>query len=251
MIDAAVADGMAHLERQWLWITLAWDTAVTWERAPVIDTVSLLNIARLHLIRSGLEGVGVLETDTWKLIAGEPCRRIVPHVHFLGFPTYGDRINVEGLELELCSRVALTNSLGARPAVVIEVGPTPGDFARLGRYMFKRPSFAKNPVPKADGDGFELKQARHVGGSVSRLVEILSHLQVGDVLFSIGEGRAIAGAVRRAAANEVRFQRGAIPAVTREENAELWRQMRLDNGSRHFQPCAIVTRQHQRDQTRA
>lgn len=246
MIDAAVAEGQAHPERQWLWITLAWDTAVTSERAPCIDTIKLLNIARLHLMRSGLDGVGVLETDVWKLIAGEPCRRVVPHVHFLGFPTYDDRINVEGLEIDLCNRAALANSLGAKPAIVKEVGQMPADFAALGRYMFKRPTFAKNPVPKADGEGYDLKQVRHVGGSVARLVEIFSHMQLGDVLFSIGAGRAMASAVRREVASEVKFRRKAHPAPTRDGVARRWNQMRLTNGSRHFQPCSIITRKDQR-----
>lgn len=232
-------------QRQWLFITLACDIGRTWERAPLIDTVALRNTFKLHLIRCGLEGFGVLETDIWKNLAGEPGRRVVPHLHFVGYPADGEPIDVKELERELCEKRALKNALGARPADVKEIGGTPADFARVGRYMFKPPAYAKNPVPRLDGT-YDLVDVKHSRGSVARLVEILSRMEVGDVIFSIGGGKPMAAAVRKAVAKEVRHRPGRKSAPSREQVIQHWRRMRLVNGSPKFKECVVITRKDQR-----
>lgn len=247
LIDAAVADFKAYPQRQCLWITICWDNSITWERAPDIDTVSLRNTVGAHLRRCGLDGFGVLEIDIWKNFTGEHGRRVVPHIHFLGYPTWGDRYNVEDLQSRLRERSALVNSLGDDVSVVIkEVGLTPADFARIVRYMLKPPTYAKLPVPKEGEDRFKLLPVTHARGSVARLVEIFSHLELRDILFSIGEGRTIACAVRKAVAEEVRFDRGKTPAPAREDVPKHWNRMRLLNGSPQFEECRIITRSKQR-----
>ncbi len=108
-----------HNNRQWLWITLAWDTGVTWERAPDIDLVSLCTIAYQHLRRCGLAGFGFLEIDTWKNFTGERGRRMVAHVHFIGHSADGSVLDCRAVEADLCKRPALLNSLGARSVASI------------------------------------------------------------------------------------------------------------------------------------
>lgn len=80
MADAYLKDP----DQKWVWFTLTWDTAVSWEREPDIDLVSLKAIANGHLRRTCLEGFGLVETDIWKNFAGEPERRLVSQIHFLG-----------------------------------------------------------------------------------------------------------------------------------------------------------------------
>lgn len=234
--------------RQWLWITIACDIGLTWERMPMIDVVALRNTLSLHLRRCGVDGFGVIEIDTWKNITGEPGRRIVPHLHFVGYARDDQAIDVADLQSELTSRRALKNGLGARPVDVQVVTTTVTDFARVGRYMMKRPAYAKNPIPQPDGT-HRLRDVEHARGSVSRLVEMQSHMEVGDVIFSIGKGsgKAIADAVRSAVAHEVRHRRGAKAAPSRNQVSQHWRRMRLINGSRKFKECTVVTRADQRN----
>ncbi len=234
--------------RPWLWITIACDLGQTWERAPVLDLIALRNTFSLHLRRCGIAGFGVIEIDTWKNITGEPGRRIVPHLHFVGYARDDQAIDVADLQSELTARRALKNGLGARPVDVQEVSATVTDFACVARYMMKRPAHAKNPIPQPDGT-HRLRDVEHARGSVSRLVEIQSHMEVGDVIFSIGKGsgKVIADAIRSAAAHEVRHRRGAKPAPSRNQVRRHWHRMRLTNGSRKFAECTVVTRTDQRN----
>lgn len=236
-----------YSRRQWLWITIACDIGLTWERAPFIDTVSLRNIFSQHLRRCGFEGFGVLEIDIWKNISGEPGRRVVPHVHFVGY-AMDDRISdITELEAGLCARRALKNSLRARAADVQEITIRLTDFARVARYMLKRPAYAKNPIPQLDGT-YLLRDVEHARGSVARLVEIQSQVEMGDVMFAIGKGsgKSIADAVRKAVAHEVRGRSCAKPAPSRDEVIQPWRRIRLINGSRKFRECVVITRKEQR-----
>lgn len=233
--------------RQYLWITLACDIGLTWEREPFIDFVALRNTFYQHLNRCGLAGVGVIETDTWKNLPGEPGRRMVPHAHCVCWPECGEPVGAAALQAELCGRRALTNSLGALPAVVKQINATTADFARVGRYMLKRPAYAKIRLPNLDDDRFHLEGREHALGSVARLVEIFSYAEVGDVIFSIGKGgKPIADAIRRAAAKEVKSRSGAKPAPTRDQIMQHWHQIRLINGNPNFRECRIITRTDQR-----
>lgn len=242
MIDAAVEAYRRNPTLQSLWITIAWDRGKSRERAPEIDMMSLRRIVYGHLSRCGLEGCGIIEFDTWKNITGEPGRRIVAHSHFIGWPQDGQRIKIAKLEKELRKRRALPNSISAPSVVIKLVKPTLTDFARVGGYMFKRPAYAKMYRPKQD----DLKPVGHARGSVARLVEIFSRLEVGDVLFSIGKGREIADKVRQAVAQEVRDRPDAKPAPDRERVMQHWRRIRLINGSPLFREPVIITRREDR-----
>ncbi|GGD64872.1 hypothetical protein GRI62_11710 [Erythrobacter arachoides] len=249
--QSALIDAMADLwlrepERQRVWVTMAWDAGVSWERQPDVDLVSLKAITNRHLGRAGLEGFGVVETDVWKNIAGEEGRRLVSHVHFLGASAIGGHLKVREIEANMCSRRALSNSLGARSVVIKNVGPTVDDLTRIGRYMLKRPAFAKNPVPRADGGGFRLQDVAHARGSVSRLIELFSHCEVGNVIFSIGAGRTIAEKVRQAVRQEIAPRGSATPAPTHEEIQAHWARIRQSCGKGDFRPCRVITRADQR-----
>jgi len=245
-IDALLAEHERHPGRQRLWITFAWDTPLTWERVPNLDMKSVRNIADQHLRRSGIDGIGTLEIDTWKEIAGEPGKRMVPHVHFLGWSKNGQTIDVAALEKRMCSRRALSNSLGAHSVVIKEVGPTPKDMATIGCYMAKLPAYAKNPKPDPVCGGYKLGQVRHAPGSVTRLIEVLSFLEIGDVLFAIGEGKVIAKEIRDSVrAKYGRNGRGKW-APERDMIARHWRRIRATNGNKKFQDCNVITRVDQR-----
>ena len=246
LIDAAADLWLAEPDRQRLWVTMAWDAGVSWERSPEIDLVSLKNIAYRHFQRAGLEGLGVVEIDTWKALAGEAGRRIVSHVHFLGTSATGERIKVTELEADLCGRRALTNSMGARSVVITNVRPTIEDITWLAQYMLKRSAFAKNPIPRADGNGYRLEDVEHVRGSVARLVELASHCEVRDVMFSVGSGKGVAEKVRAAVRQEIAPRAGAISTPSAEQVVFHWNRIRETCGSRHFRPCSVITRAHQR-----
>ncbi|RIV82737.1 hypothetical protein [Aurantiacibacter zhengii] len=234
--------------RQWLWITMAWDTGLTLERSPYIDFVSLRTIAYQHLRRSGIEGVGVVETDTWKNLTGEPGRRMASHVHFIGYPADGKRVKVTQVAADMRARAALPNFLDAPSVDIQNVSGSPTDFAQIGQYMLKPPVHAKNPVMRRKGDRHKFYDAEHAQGSTARLTEVFSHCELGDVLFSIGggTGKDIASKVRAAVRHEIRVRAGAMPAPTREEVRRHWSSIRENNGSKKFCDCRIITRAEQR-----
>lgn len=243
VIDAAIDAYRRHPERQWLSITVAWDRGITWEREPFVDTMSLRRIVYGHLDSVGLDGFGGLEFDTWTNFTGEPGRRIVGHCHFLGYPADGARVKVRALGKSLSARRALPNTLSddVDSVVIKNVGKSPADFANFGGYIFKRPAYAKMYVPEREHNDETTKSVGHRRGSVVRLTEIQSHLEVGDVLFSIGGGREIAAQVRKKVAHEVRERRDATPAPSRDEVIRHWRRIRLTNGSQHFREPIIIT----------
>lgn len=245
-IDAMLAEYQQNPDRHRVWITIAWDTPLTWEREPIIDTVSLRNIGSQHLRRCDLEGTGVLEVDTWKEIAGEPGKRIVPHIHFLAWAKNGEKIDTKALAQSMRSRRAFPNSLGAPSVVVEPVGQSAEDLARLGYYLSKLPAYAKNPVPNRVRGGYELVQVEHAPGSVTRLIEVLSFMEVGDVVFSIGEGKTIARAVRERVREQLTLNRKGKPAPERDMIARHFRRIRLTNGNSKFRDCSVITRAHHR-----
>ena len=242
MADAYLQDP----DQRWVWFTLTWDTAVSWEREPNVDLVSLKAIANGHLRRTGLEGFGVIETDIWKNFVGEPGRRMVSQIHFIGTRAAGNTANVTGMEADLRDRRALINSLGARNVVIKNVGPTVDDLTWLAQYMLKRPAFAKNPIPRIGEDGYRLTDVAHARGSVARLVEFFSHCEVGDVIFSIGSGRTIAEKVRAAVLQEIRQRSSASPAPTMDEVRSHWGRIRETCGNKQFRPFQVITRANQR-----
>ena len=246
MIDAALDAYREHPGRQWLWITVCWDRGVTWEREPDIDVISLRRIVYGHLERCGLHGFGIVEVDTWKNLTDEPGRRMVAHSHFLGYPSDGGIVGIKRLESDLCQRRALGNSTNARSVVIKPMILAPADFAWIGQYMFKCPAYAKRPVPREIGGGIRLVSAEHAQGSAARLVEVVSRLEVGDVMFSIGGGSEIAKKVRAEVAHEIRDRRVARHAPTRDEVDRHWRRIREMNGSNMFREQRIVARQQDR-----
>jgi hypothetical protein len=245
-IDALLADYERYPDRERVWITIAWDRPLTWERAPNLDIKSVRNIAYQHLRRSEIDGIGTLEIDTWKEIAGEPGKRMVPHVHFLGWSKNGQAIDVAALQKQMCSRRALPNSLGAPSVVVKKVDQTARDMAMLGYYMSKPPAYAKNPVPNPIRGGHDLCQVKHAPGSVTRLIEVLSFLEIGDVLFSIRTGTPIAKEIRNRVKARCSRRRTVGRPLTRDIIARHWRRIRSINGNKKFQDCNVITRVEQR-----
>lgn len=157
LVDVLPREYEKYPHRQYLWITLACDIGLTWELEPVIDLIALRNTFYQHLRRCGLAGFGVIEIDMWKHLPGEPGRRVVPHAHCVCWPEFGPLLDAASLQEDLCDRRALTNSLGAVPAVVKEIETTSADFARIARYMLKRPAYAKIRLPNLVVDGFDLR----------------------------------------------------------------------------------------------
>ena len=247
LINAVLKEYKASPDLGRYWVTLAWDLGITMEREPKLDLIAIRNNAQHHLRRAGLDGFGIVEVDAWKNLTGEAGRRMVAHVHFLGWPTDPDAFKWQTVEKELQHKRGLLNSLGA-PSVVIEpVREQATDIAHLAMYMTKAPSAAKNVVPgslKA-----KLRPAELSKGSAARLIEVLSHVEAGDVMFSIGEGTRIASAVRRAIHAAIKPGHGKTAAPCHRLVISHWHRIRLINGSKLFLEPEIITRAHQRQKS--
>lgn len=244
LIDAALDEFQNAPLRRWYWITLAWDLGVTMERDPCLDLVSLQNVAKHNLRRSGLDGVGTVEIDVWKNLTGEQGRRIVAQIHFLGWPRDPDNFKWKETQANLRKKRGLRNSLGAHSVVIKPVRPGPSNIAHLAMYMSKAPAAAKNLVPRPGRN--RLWPAELSAGSAVRLIEVLSHIEAGDVLFSIGEGKNISRAVQREIRLAVRPRAGRRAAPAHDLLEHHWCTIRLVNGSKKIRTPVIVTRRQKR-----
>lgn len=247
LIDALLEEYQIDPDRRRYWITLAWDLGITMEREPKLDLVAIRNTAQHHLRRAGLDGFGIVEFDAWKNLTGEPGRRMVAHVHFLGWPADPGAFKWQTIEKGLQQKRGLHNSLGARSVVIEPVRGQSTDIAHLAMYMTKAPSAAKNMVPGAIKA--KLRPAELSKGSAARLVEVLSHVEATDVIFSIGEGRRIASAVRRAIRAAIKPGNGKTAAPSHRLVKSHWHRIRLINGSKLFREPKIITRVHQREKS--
>jgi len=240
LIDALLDEYAVAPDRRRYWVTLAWDLGVSWERNPHFDLIALRNTAQHHLRRVGLDGFGVVEFDVWKNLTGEPGRRMVAHVHFIGWPVDPVRFRRKEVQTRLRGRRALKNSLGAPSAVIKPITRSPKNIAHLAMYMMKAPAAAKNLIPHTHGR--KLRSATLSRGSAARFIEVFSHIEVGDVMFAIGKGKKISSAVKREIAALMRPRIGALPAPTRDEVFQHWRSIRLANGSKKFVEPIVITR---------
>lgn len=247
LIDALLEQYQAAPDRPRYWVTIAWDLGVTLEREPELDLVAIRNIAQHRLRRAGLDGFGIVEVDVWKNLTGERGRRMVAHIHFFGWSTNPEPFRRLAVQKSLCAKRGLRNSLGARSVVVKRVGQGAPDVAHLGMYMTKAPSAAKNLLPGKHSP--KLRSATLAQGSAARLLEVLSHVEVGDVMFAIGEGKTISRAVQQAIRFAIEPGRGKTEAPTHTVLVRHWRRIRLLNGSRRFREPIIVTRANQRDKS--
>lgn len=240
LINAVLEEYQTHPQRKRFWITMAWDQGVTMEREPRLDLVALRNTAQHHLRREGLDGFGIVEVDVWKNLTGEPGRRMVAHVHFLGWPRDPAEFLWKVVEARLQLKRALTNSIGAPSVVIVPVRKGPENVAHLAMYMTKAPSAAKNPVPHKTL--ITLRPAELPRGSAARLVEVLAHIEAGDTMFAIGDGQQISRSVQRQIRAATKSERNAKPAPSREAVKQHWKRIRLINGSKLFITPRIVTR---------
>lgn len=240
LIDALLDEHRCDPLKRRYWVTIAWDLGVTWEREPSFNVMALCNVAQHHLRRSGLDGIGLVEFDVWRNMTGEPGRRLVAQVHFVGWPVSPRTFNYRNTEAEMCRRRGLTNSLGAPSVVIKPVRGRPTDMAHLGMYMLKAPTSAKNPVPRPGRH--KLWSSELPRGSAARLVEIFSHLEIGDVMFAIGAGTIISRKVMSKVQEAIAPKAGRHPAPMPNAVRSTWGDIRSVNGSRRFREPVIVTR---------
>lgn len=247
MIDAFLDDFDADKSKKRYWLTFCWDDGVTYERRPVIDIVALKNKINMHLRNWGLEGVGVIEVDVQKNMTGEAGRRLNFHVHCYCWAS-GFAFNRIKAQNTLSNSRAFVNSLGARSVVIKNVTLNYRSVAHLAAYMTKLNNVAKNLVPSRKRPGrYAFRDASMPQGSMIRLAEVLSNLQLGDALFSVGEGKKIASRVRREVLAKLRSAPRTVNVPSKNAINRLWDRGRSGKrGPKLNHKCEIITRVSER-----
>ncbi|WP_345167106.1 hypothetical protein [Sphingomonas daechungensis] len=244
-VEAFLRDFAADEERKRYFLTFAWDAGFTWEREPVLDLVSLKNAVRLCIGRLGLHGIGIVEVDLLRNLTGEPGRRLAGHVHVYAWAQPGTKFRSKTVQDKLCESRAFPNFLNARSVVIKPIRRTEVSVARVAGYLVKYPSRAKRVLPDPKGISERVfRDSKLPRGSASRLAELLSHVEFGDVLFTVGPpGRhlknQILARMKRQFASWARTETAPSSADVRMT----WRLLRMMNGSRHFRPCKVVVKQ--------
>lgn len=253
MIDAFLDDFEENesLER-WLG-TFAWDEGITSERIPDVDIISLRGKVDKAMREYGLEGIGVVEVDVLTPIAGEKGRLLLFHVHVYCWTSDGSKFDHTGAAGKLMKTRRFPNRLGAPSVKFRSVSRYEISVARIAGYFTKFQPGAKNRIPRRNKPGSYVLRSTFRGftpDSVVRLVEVMSHLDARDVVFSVGSGgrelrdrwygKFMAWARRR--------DHPTARSRTDAQNdvAARWCGIRAGNGSKKLKPCRIITRVEQR-----
>lgn len=179
-------------------LTLVDDGWRTLDRKTTIDLEGLKRTVGQLLFKSGLDGwVGVVEVQAESKAKRGKGRDILPHAHLLIW-TRDPAFSFDQLELDLQASPRLNCATGPETALITGKDDVT---ARLSIwnwiwYFFKAPAFAKNPVLRRNGS------TRYYGASIRpnlavRLIEVLSHMRMDELIMGSGEGKAIAVQLRK------------------------------------------------------
>ena len=250
MIDAYLEDYEADPGRErWLG-TFAWNDGLTSERAPSIDLISLKGKVGKAMREYGLEGIGVVEVDVTTHIPGEDGKLLLVHVHIYCWKADGSSFSPVTTANSLMASRRFPNRLGAPSVDFKAVSSYPISVARVAGYLMKFQPGAKNRIPRRDKPGRYALRSTIRGftpDSVVRLVEVMSHLDARDMVFSVGpNGRVLRDAWYARLMEWARSRPTRKRPLINYGVAEHWRSIRADNGSKKMKACRIVTRVSQR-----
>lgn len=222
---------VAHPERHWYHVTMVDDRRRTPERRPSIDLSAIKKTARAMMARAGInDWFGVVEILPLVNCVRGRGRLLCPHVHIL-FWTHRP-IEFKVLERQMRSSCRLETSKGA-PTVTISERRGVAEVAHAVAYLLKGTDRGSNEYTLTGRpDRPRMRDAAMRGDQALRIIEILSHVKLTNLMMSSGTGRSeFVAPVRRA------LKQSGCRSANVGLSADLWAGARtMANKTRQEQP---------------
>lgn len=225
-------------------MTFAEDCGVSSDRTPYIALKKLRGKVDRAARMMGISMIAMMEIQP---IMNHPQkgkgRTLLLNVHAIAIAKSKKkmRLAMEKINKSRAWKVAL----GILPVHRKKAGRTKADARRMFAYMAKVPTDAKNLMPNNRKPGRHLLMSTKAGYRPElalRIHEALSQIRICDVLFTSGPAlRAVRTAVKRdlVSWHKARLETHSFNPIDFDA-AELWKELRKENGSKHFQPFVIV-----------
>lgn len=220
--------------------TLTHEQGNTSDRTPTIDLKFLRSQTDKTLRKQGLDGVYVIEVQG---LGNYPAkgngRLIMVHVHALTWSV--KPLNFEAVEDELNSGSMWKNSLGALPVRVKPVTDADGELEYLSYYLFKPPYDAKMVEKRKRGERLKSTEKGYKPEFAARMLELLSQLEITELVRSSCEGKFIRREWQRRLINwhrsRERWSGGKLPNYYFDD---LWDRYRTKKKKKEYAPFTII-----------
>ena len=233
----------ANPDRRYYFFTFTDESGFVSDRATMVDVENIMKKAGRALRSLKVSAVAVLEVHPLANYPGGGAgRTLLFHVHAIGW--MDESFDPKEAELALHSGGAWKNPLGAAPVKIKPIAHDAEDLEEVSRYCLKPPHAAKNRKPsKKDPTRFQLLNT--VKGYrpefAFRTLELLSQIEMLDVVVGIGEGKRLRQDFRKAM-TEWHKNRGLGGKLLPGEFDiwHFWFQLRRGTGSKLFLPVRII-----------
>jgi hypothetical protein len=162
------------------------------DREPVVDLKFLRGLADRTFRNYDLSGIYVVEAQG---LGNRPAkgeqegRTIMVHVHAITWSAGG--FDMAAAENELNSNDAWQNGMGALPVRIKPIRQEPGELAYMAYYLFKPPYDAKMMGQRKRGERMKSTEKGYRPEFAARLLELLSQLELKELVRASGGGTAI------------------------------------------------------------
>ncbi|MFO1241564.1 MAG: hypothetical protein U1E64_14600 [Sphingomonadaceae bacterium] len=233
------------------YVTFCWKDGFTYLSDPSLNLKLMYGQVFRSLNDLGIESVFFFELSPFRKLPGGPGGFVHLHVHAI---CWTEDIPFPVEEVEALRRTRKFVNFIDAPSVVVtheeREAPrkTPNstdirNIAGLAGYSTKMDMRTKRLKPKADhSQGFVMeKPEESSGNTLTRLLEIQSHIPILKTVHSTGEGKHVKLAWKRELTAQLRAMHRAGRPLSPRYIEEAWIDARKENGPRHYRPCEIIS----------
>ena len=233
----------ANPGRRYYFFTFTDECGFVSDRTTMVDVASIMKKAGRALRALKVNAVAVLEVHPLANYPGGGAgRTLLFHVHAIGWSD--EPFDPEEAELTLHTGGAWKNPLGAPPVKIKPIAQDSENLEEVSRYCLKPPHAAKNRRPsKNDPSRFRLLNTikGYRPEFAFRVLEILSQIEMLDVVIGIGEGKRLRQDFRKTMTewHKNRMSRNTI-LPGEFDIWHFWFKLREGTGSKLFLPVRIT-----------
>ncbi|GAB5351626.1 hypothetical protein [Qipengyuania sp. 483] len=170
--------------------TFIHDRGNTSDRTPVLDLKFISGLTDRTLRAQKLDGIFVIE---FQGLGNHPRagkgRTIMTHSHALTWTN--TQFDAEQVEIRLNRNNTSCSNLEAKPVRIMEVDDKDGELAYLAYYLFKPPYDVKMLEKRKRGDCLVSREKGYRPEFATRLLELLSQLELKELVRGCGSGKEL------------------------------------------------------------
>lgn len=220
--------------------TFTHDRGHTSDRHPIIDLRFLRGLVDRTLRKLKLNGVYVIEIQG---LGNHPVkgagRTLMTHAHAVTWAL--DPPDLSIMKKSLNADGDWSNEFGAAPVDVRPVKNASGELAYLAYYLFKPPYDAKMLEHRLRGDRLKSTENGYKPEFAARLLELLSQIDIRDLVRASGDGKHVRGEWHRRLINWHRSRERWSPGKLPEYHFDnFWDRYRVKKKRRLYEPFCII-----------